>query len=289
MQKNWHRAHFMKVKNSGLVLWLQGGLGNQLFQLNAALTIAAERDVALSVSRASYIRDRYRRCEVRCLLEKGELLTLSEELYLGWPYKRDGSLRKRVWPSGLDVITDPWTDQGLLLGFFQEPQWLELPTSDVVARLERHRGERPAKHLVRLVAGGTAVHVRRGDYVTSDDARRTFGALNPSYYHSSLDKLQVKIEDAIFFSDDVEHVVNVFGVARGQVIGPRDTSDDFESLLLMSMASKLVIANSTFSWWAAELSGSRSKVCFPAPWFPGQPDRVSLGRSHWDPVENSGD
>ena len=61
---------------------------------------------------------------------------------------------------------------------------------------------------------------------------------------------------------------------------PNDVSDA-ETLILMSLASRIVIANSTFSWWAARVNGSNKTVIAPEKWFRSLPDPEFLIPNNW--------
>jgi hypothetical protein len=63
------------------------------------------------------------------------------------------------------------------------------------------------------------------------------------------------------------------------VPGDLNTAETFE---LMRSAKAYIIANSTFSWWAAYLSYTKNPIIYaPDPWFKNIEDPASLIPSHW--------
>lgn len=125
------------------------------------------------------------------------------------------------------------------------------------------------------------VHVRRGDYTK----RFNRGLLEPlprEYYSRAVRRLPRQVGVIAVFSDDVKW-------ARREIVPVvRDSVDDdvkvqmveglqgaVRTLLTMSMADHFVIANSSFSWWAAFIGGAKNKVVVaPMKWFG---DRVRGG------------
>jgi hypothetical protein len=275
-----------------VILWLQGGLGNQLFQYSAMKQLTEACGLELGVSRSSFWRDGLRSYDLRPLVDNREALCLRDELCLGWPYNLNGSIRERAFPSGRQILyadedsDDPVLEPGLLVvGFFQRPTDMLRSTAAVTAKLRLLRENLVQSSSYRAVlSSGTVAHVRRGDYVSGAAAAR-FGKLTRRYYQSAFEELNVEASDVVFFTDDVEFVRSEFGVSSEQIVGPRSTKTDLEALLLMACANRFVIPNSTFSWWSAEVSGSDSVVCAPCRWFTDS-DRT-LARSTWRLIPNA--
>ena len=99
-----------------------------------------------------------------------------------------------------------------------------------------------------------AVHVRRGDYNGSHHT-----LLDSDYYNralSLLPKLPIFV-----FTDDPAAALRT--VPRADSLLDGDPFDDFN---LMTRAKHHIIANSSFSWWAAWLANSE-KVIAPRDWF----------------------
>jgi len=268
-------------------LWVQGGLGNQLFQLSAGLHVTHMRSEPLLLSQSSFGRDKLRDFELSRVVPSTNVLSQAEDRRLGQPYNWRGKKRRSSFFGRVSYrfATDRPTENDfrpgtLNIGFYQEAAWLDLPTDLARARLaplaERVSG--------RLPDGQLVAHVRRGDYATSPSARASFGYLDLDYYHRAAAHLGRELRDAIVFTDDVEAVQKEFGVPRERVIGPEDIRSPLDTLLTMSTASQLIIPNSTFSWWAAELAGDIPVVA-PKTWFFDRPS--DLKRARWNTVSNS--
>ena len=65
------------------------------------------------------------------------------------------------------------------------------------------------------------------------------------------------------------------------VVGSDQDSTDFETLILMSKANAIIMANSTFSWWASFLASENTTVITPTKWFKGAEDPIDLSPPHW--------
>lgn len=98
------------------------------------------------------------------------------------------------------------------------------------------------------------IHVRRGDYLHFMGEE---GALPVSYYSRAL----AKIEEAgkavahwLIFSEDNDWAqANLGFVPNAEIVNYQSTNRDIEDLMVMKSCSAGVIANSSYSWWGAAL------------------------------------
>ena len=102
-----------------------------------------------------------------------------------------------------------------------------------------------------------------------------YGACEIAYYQSAIREVAaLHGEPRIFvFSDDIEWArqnAGAFEVAGANVTVIEDR-DPLRSFYLMRLCKHFIIANSTFSWWAAWLGKYALKtVCVPAVWNRGE-------------------
>jgi hypothetical protein len=125
-----------------------------------------------------------------------------------------------------------------------------------------------------------SLHFRIGDYKLIPNM---FPVLPYEYYEKSILLLseQMKNNSSVcfikvlyFFEDkdleDVNFIINKLKVkfSNLEFIKVDFLLDDWEELLLMSCCKYNIIANSSFSWWAAYLNENKDKIiCYPEKWF----------------------
>jgi hypothetical protein len=118
------------------------------------------------------------------------------------------------------------------------------------------------------------VHIRRGDYAYVKEITAIHGICSMDYYFEAMELIKKIFPTASFFifSDDVDWVKENFQQPNNYIITPNLTSPQ-EDLRLMSMCTHHIIANSSFSWWAAWLNPLVNKlVVSPREWMKGKFD-----------------
>lgn len=111
-----------------------------------------------------------------------------------------------------------------------------------------------------------ALHIRKTDYVTTK--KETYWTCPMDYYYKATKKIAKQYNNLhIFvFSDDIEWTKNNLQTNFPTTFV--DKNKDYEDLILMSKCKHNIIANSTFSWWGAWLNKNPNKIVVaPQKWF----------------------
>ena len=105
-----------------------------------------------------------------------------------------------------------------------------------------------------------SVHVRRTDYLKHAGC---YTILGPDYYYKAAEL--VPQNKFLVFSDDREWCKKNLTDSRFIIT---DSAPDYVDFFLQSACSSNIIANSSFSWWAAWLNSNPEKVVIaPKKWF----------------------
>lgn len=126
------------------------------------------------------------------------------------------------------------------------------------------------------------VHVRRGDYVNHP----VFGGLcEKKYYDQAIQIVQSRTNDAKFFifSNDIDWCVKNLNINNCEFISWNKGTQSYIDMQLMSACKHNIIANSSFSWWAAWLNNNPEKIVIgPEKWLHGdQYDTSTLLPASW--------
>lgn len=131
-----------------------------------------------------------------------------------------------------------------------------------------------------------SIHVRRGDYVSKTSAASFHGICNLDYYALAIATILKKFPEAHFyvFSDDMDwSKANLpINEKNSTFVTHNNSLSAVNDMRLMSMCKHHVIANSSFSWWAAWLNPSDEKVVIaPKKWFAHDPQPITLLPESW--------
>lgn len=262
------------------MIWtrLHGGMGNQLFQYAAGRALAARLGADLAI-------------DERALAVKGNRPCRRHFAWAGRtdapmpPAKQEGLLRYGLWRLagrrprfrrerglGYNPAFETWGNGTYLHGYWQSQRYFAAIADTLRRELEIVTPPDPqnAEMAARIAATPTAVslHVRRGDYL----AFAAHKVCSEAYYNAALAHIveQAEISPTVFvFSDDPDWAKTNLDLPYEKVVidfnGPES---DYEDLRLMSLCRHNVIANSSFSWWAAWLNRNPGKiVAGPVEWF----------------------
>jgi hypothetical protein len=111
-----------------------------------------------------------------------------------------------------------------------------------------------------------AIHVRRGDYLKDP---LLGGLCGPDYYQQAINHMLSKVDSTQFFifSDDITWCQKHLPLTQAKFISWNKGAESYIDMQLMSACQHNIIANSSFSWWAAWLNPNPSKiVVYPKKW-----------------------
>ncbi len=260
---------------------LLGRTGNHLFQYALGRVLAEKHGVPLVLDASWFNAEGW--AEVshflklplkakvvrRCSLGARALRKLTGKHY--WEYRDVPVLQE----AGDDQSFDPQFLEApadcMLFGYFQSPLYFESIAGPLRAELNgllKDALRLPEDLRAKLMEpNSVAVHVRRKDYLDLP----VFQVCDSAYYLESMREMRGLLPDARFyiFSDDPEWCRGEFLEADQEVVDLGETAaNPLYDLHLMSLASHHVIANSTYSWWAAWLGDKPGqRVIMPGRWY----------------------
>jgi hypothetical protein len=151
----------------------------------------------------------------------------------------------------------------LITGFYINSRIVESSENIILPELERLID---AVHINEsLPTNYQYIHIRRGDYVVNETS---YGLLGASHYLKHLDG-SIPL---VIGTDDPESSASVIAALKPDFVFSPSNSTAWQALKMMANAEKLILANSTLSWWGGFLAANRgSTVYSPSPFYKNQP------------------
>lgn len=264
---------------------LTSGLGNQLFQYAAAKSLALQTNQKLVLDNHFFTNNSYRIPRLD-LFQHSADYTIPHNAYV---YKLFAVVRRLFKRRFITVQEKEWWrfspfDTDLINAqpfVYLQGGWCSYNYFEPYANIIRSSLALKETYKKRIAAlqyrirkeQAVAVHIRKGDYVNSADASSIFFNLGIDYYVRAMQQMATLVEQPVFyvFTNDVTWVEQQFKPVISfpcVYVSEQDTWEDYEEFELMRSCKHQIIANSTFSWWAAFLNDHPAKIIIqPENWY----------------------
>lgn len=249
----------------------KGGLGNQMFQVAAAMVYAKETNRRVLLPNEFYNSHR------SPSLDYGD--TLFREFIYRIQKPMDDLAIQQLLRNGFtqhpgEPCFEPWSPLDcsghvLLHGYFQRYPPLH-PHEEMIRSTYLH-GLGNLRIDLKDSPRRIGLHVRRGDYL-QPPASEVLPVQPLSYYEAALKHFDLSSNEVCIFSDDIDWCKEqpLFQSLRQKTFV--EEPNELKALALMTTClGGFVCANSTFSWWGAFLGAykMRAPVIVPQNWFKG--------------------
>ena len=255
---------------------LMGGLGNQLFQIFATISYSIESKNFFkflnieqlgggsSTVRHTYWDTFFSRLKPFLSNKFPVLSRISEH---GFTYN--------------NISSNELVNKNIMLhGYFQSYKYFQKHYETICKMIGLENMKTTIKNKKNLTEedlnNTIGIHFRLGDYKKVSD----FHPISSyEYYKRSLqyihDKKPTQKFTVLYFceEEDDETVLITINNLKNKFpdytfIKAENSLEDWEQLLLMSCCHHDIIANSSFSWWAAYFNSRKDKIiCYPSIWF----------------------
>ena len=260
---------------------LLGRTGNNLFQYALGRVVASKHGVPLILDGSWFNREGWR--EVSCLLRLPIQAKVVRNFSLASRALRKITGKHHWEYRGVPVLHDSSDDQSfderflnapadcVLFGYFQSPLYFQSISDSLRAELrELLSGAVDLEQSLKEALSSpesVAVHVRRTDFLNNP----IFQVCGREYYANAIDRMREKLSSPEFFifSDDPDWCRKKFVDSDQHVVeSAKHGGNPLHDLCAMSLASNHIIANSSYSWWAAWIGYDEgNNVMLPSKWY----------------------
>jgi len=275
---------------------LMGGLGNQLFQIFTLINLSFIKRIPFKIPlnkrdlvsphdntclRPTYWDSIFKSIKMFTIQFEPPCQILKEPSFLFF------SLENIEMPNNINIK---------LFGYFQSYKYFEKNFENIKKLLKLNEQQTVIKNnnISYFSDEIVSLHFRIGDYKNLNNIHPI---LNIEYYINAINFInnKKKIKNILCFGEQRDYKEITEKINKLKEIYPdiefikcKENLEDWEQLLLMSNCNDNIIANSSFSWWAAYLNNNPEKiVCYPSIWFGSafKNDTRDLFPENWNKIE----
>ena len=272
------------------IVWIDGGLGNQMFQYALAIKLMSlGRQIKLDITKYAepHVHNDFELDKVFGI--DCPFASIREIQSLG--YRKANHLTELLkrTPFGKKTIYNHESyafDEHVLKldGYYLEGYWQsEKYFSDIRGKiLEAYRfpefSTAKQRDYAEQMQGSlsVSVHIRRGDYLNYPYLQNI---CTSDYYDWAMEYFRKRYPEKVrfyIFTNDTAWAEEHFREADCRIITGNSGADSFRDMQLMSLCRHNIVANSSFSWWGAWLNRNPEKtVIAPEKWINGSPDEAA--------------
>ncbi|MCI5968138.1 alpha-1,2-fucosyltransferase [Helicobacter sp.] len=186
-------------------------------------------------------------------------------------------------------IKNNFDENSYFLGLFQNVKYFitieQMLKNDFTLKTPLNSKNQNIKDYILSTKNSCFLHIRRGDYLNNP---LFIDLCQTNYYNKSLKIIKNKIEKPhiFIFSNAIQWCKDHFletlhpeitNAVVFEFIESNDEGDAVEEMELMRSCQNAIIANSTFSWWAAFLLDNKNKiVIMPKKFFTKKIEEVDI-------------
>lgn len=265
-----------------IIVKLKGGFGNQLFQYATGRQLSLYYNVPLLLDLSYLEVKQFERSHTTRFFELDKLQIVANiatpkditsvkrqgclKLF-GSPYLREKKMRFN--PKVLRVGANAFLD-----GFWQSEKYFMSIKQNLYHEFT-FKTAITDTYLLGIkkeieIKNSVSIHFRRGDYVTNHVASKNHGVCSMEYYEKAVELIANQVQNPIFFvfSDDIQWVKKEFHCRFTTHYIDKSIEDIHSDFQLMTLCKHNIIANSSYSWWAAWLNQNKEKIVVaPKRWF----------------------
>ena len=278
------------LKNK-LIISLKGGFGNQLFQVVNGINLSKKFNKKLVIDLSSFNKMNFSRNTKRNY--ELDFLNFNYEKinYLSFFFKFYSKFSKNLVyikekNFNFHPIVLEENKSYFIEGYWQSYKYFENNKSDICKFFDKTKNNLIHNSFSKIIKryNSVCVHIRRGDYVNDINTNRFHGLCDINYYKKAIALMKERTPNAkfFFFSDDIHFLNKNFGKNKDYIIVSNEKNNLIDEFVMMLSCNNFILANSSFSWWAAFLSSNFNKtVIAPSKWFNANINTSDLIPKEW--------